>query len=269
MENESLDFDMNDSPDASSDDWETEDESTSSEDEVSPLRPSVSHNTNIPEQRQDLTYGCIDPGPKSPIPSFKPARPPGLYLSDEPMTRQDKRKFLTAGAFFRLFFCTEMMVQICKFTNEYAQQHGPNKPYFFKNWQEVTPEELYTFFGLLMYMTQVGRWTGFDVMGYIEAQHGSGCIIKGELGLNGYTIVHIRHPPKRTSNSKPLLLCRRERGTGGNTSLRGQLSTVRELEDQTERGGLGRGGFTTAAAPMTTSVGLGLHYRPLTLCLNP
>ena len=44
-------------------------------------------------------------------------------------------------------------MQICKFTNEYAQQHGPNKPYFFKNWQEVTPEELYTFFGLLMYMS--------------------------------------------------------------------------------------------------------------------
>ncbi|KAK3765291.1 hypothetical protein RRG08_062851 [Elysia crispata] len=96
MENESLDFDMNDSTNASSNNWVMEDESTSSEDGVSPLRPSVSHNTKIPEQRQDLTYGCIDPGPKSPIPSFKPARTPGLYLSDEPMTRQDKRKFLTA-----------------------------------------------------------------------------------------------------------------------------------------------------------------------------
>ena len=74
-----------------------------------------------------------------------------LLLSPNSSLSPNRKK--KPGAFFRLFFCTEMMVQICKFSDEYAQQHGPNRPYFFKNWQEVTPEELYTFLGLLMYMS--------------------------------------------------------------------------------------------------------------------
>ena len=57
------------------------------------------------------------------------------------------------GAFFKLFFCTEVMKQLCSFTNAYARIHGKEKPYFSKNWKDIIPDELYCFFALLMYMS--------------------------------------------------------------------------------------------------------------------
>lgn len=47
------------------------------------------------------------------------------------------------------------MKHLCDYTNEYAWLHGHEKPSLFKGWTDVTPQDLYVFMALLMYMAIV------------------------------------------------------------------------------------------------------------------
>lgn len=99
-------------------------------------------------------YETEDDDPRPDIPAFKPNRPPGVQLPDV-RTRDDMKNYLTPLDFFRLFFTLDLVKHLCKYTNDYAKIHGPQKPSLYKGWAEVTPDDLYTFFGLLMYMAVV------------------------------------------------------------------------------------------------------------------
>ena len=57
------------------------------------------------------------------------------------------------GVFFKLIFCDEIMRKICEFTNVYADKMKDTKKYMHTNWKDLTIQELYTFFALLMYMS--------------------------------------------------------------------------------------------------------------------
>ena len=56
-------------------------------------------------------------------------------------------------ALFKLFFTVEMVNKLCEYTNNYARLKGPEKPTLYRGWVDVTPDDLYMYFALLMYMT--------------------------------------------------------------------------------------------------------------------
>lgn len=62
------------------------------------------------------------------------------------------KKYLTPLDFFKVFFTVDLVKHLCKYTNDYAKIHGSQKPSLYKGWKEVTPDDMYIFFGLLMYM---------------------------------------------------------------------------------------------------------------------
>ncbi|GFO33572.1 hypothetical protein PoB_006007700 [Plakobranchus ocellatus] len=97
MDAENVIYALDDSPDASSDEWETDFSEESDDEDNSPLKASTTANGNIPPPPCEKSYGATDDGPDDPIPLFKPARTPGLCLFEELETRQDRRKFLSAG----------------------------------------------------------------------------------------------------------------------------------------------------------------------------
>lgn len=70
-------------------------------------------------------------------------------------TRQNARQYLTPGSFFKLFFTIEIVQQICDWTISYAEEHGHEKPTLFNGKFDITPEEMYRYFALLMYMAVV------------------------------------------------------------------------------------------------------------------
>ncbi|XP_049425710.1 piggyBac transposable element-derived protein 4-like [Epinephelus fuscoguttatus] len=86
-----------------------------------------------------------DPDTAPGVSRFMPHRPPGAQVDmHSPYTPKD---------LFQLFFSTATMRTLCKNTNKYAAiQQEMGKKY---NWADVVVEELYKFFGLLMYMALV------------------------------------------------------------------------------------------------------------------
>lgn len=88
------------------------------------------------------------------LPRFRPHRTPGVQLPDD-RTREDRKKYVTAMSFFKLFFTMDIVSRLCDWTNEYAQLHGPVKPSIYQGWTPVVPEEMYKYFALLMYMAVV------------------------------------------------------------------------------------------------------------------
>ncbi|XP_049426342.1 piggyBac transposable element-derived protein 4-like [Epinephelus fuscoguttatus] len=76
---------------------------------------------------------------------FMPHRPPGAQVDMHPP--------YTLKELFQLFFSTATVKTLCKNTNKYAAiQQEMGKKY---SWADVEVEELYKFFGLLMYMALV------------------------------------------------------------------------------------------------------------------
>ena len=58
--------------------------------------------------------------------------------------------FTTALQFFQLFFTLEIVIKICDFTNLYAQIHRDEKISY--EWTDMTPDEFYSYLGLIIYM---------------------------------------------------------------------------------------------------------------------
>ena len=94
-------------------------------------------------------------GTRNPLPPFRPARPPAVYIEDC-KTRADISKFLHPVDFFLLFFFTPSLIgMLCTYTNDYANTVGPQKPSLYQSWSNTYPEEFYHFIDLLMYMSIV------------------------------------------------------------------------------------------------------------------
>jgi len=91
----------------------------------------------------------------NPLPRFEPKHPPGVNLEDV-KTRAEINNYLQPVDFFKLFFTHCLVSQLCAYTNQYAEEIGPNKPSMFSSWSETYADEFYRFLGLLMYMSIVG-----------------------------------------------------------------------------------------------------------------
>ncbi|XP_076455988.1 uncharacterized protein LOC143290437 [Babylonia areolata] len=70
-------------------------------------------------------------------------------------TWEDRRKYLTPLSFFLLFFTQDLVQRLCNYTNEYARLHGHERRSLYSGWTDVTPEDVYSFLALLMYMADV------------------------------------------------------------------------------------------------------------------
>ena len=49
----------------------------------------------------------------------------------------------------------DIVTRLCNFTNDYAKKHGPEKPTLYDGWKDITADEMYRYFALLMYMAIV------------------------------------------------------------------------------------------------------------------
>ena len=95
-------------------------------------------------------------GTRNPLPPFRPARPPGVYIEDR-TTRSDIGEFLHPVDFLKLFSTPCLIGMLCTYTNDYANTAEPQKPSLYHSWSNTYPEEFYHFIGLLMYMNIVHR----------------------------------------------------------------------------------------------------------------
>ena len=103
---------------------------------------------------RDQGYNMQDSGTRTPLPPFRPARPPAVYIEDC-KTRADIGKFLRPVDFLKLFFTPCLIGILCTYTNDYANTVGPQKPSLYQSWSNTYPEEFYRFIGLSMYMSIV------------------------------------------------------------------------------------------------------------------
>ena len=92
----------------------------------------------------------MDPGPVNALPKFQPKAVPVIQLH-EVKTRKDSCGFTTALSYFTY----DMVATICQFTNKYAAANAAKKPSSYEGWVDVTPEEMYRYFGLLYYMALI------------------------------------------------------------------------------------------------------------------
>jgi hypothetical protein len=102
-------------------------------------------------------YGEADEGPVRPMPDFRPIRQPGVQLPDV-RTREDVNQYLTPMSFFKLFFTVDLVQHLCNYTNIYARLHGPTKKTLYKGWTDLTVDDMYMYFALLMYMAVECYW---------------------------------------------------------------------------------------------------------------
>ena len=66
-------------------------------------------------QRPRLQHAEL--GSKEPLPRYRPARPPGVYIEDC-KTRADIGKFLRPVDFLKLFFTPCLIGMLCTYTND-------------------------------------------------------------------------------------------------------------------------------------------------------
>ena len=103
---------------------------------------------------RDQGYNTQDSGTRNPLPPFRPACLPGVYIEDC-KTCADIEKFLRPVDFLKLFFTPSLIGMLCTYTNDYANTAGPQKSLLYQSWSNTYPEEFYRFIDLLMYMSIV------------------------------------------------------------------------------------------------------------------
>lgn len=84
---------------------------------------------------------------------FSPARQPGIHFGTQ--RRRDPLRLLKAVNVFRQFFTVEVIAKICAYTNKYGGSIIREKPAYSEadgSWKKVTPAEMMTFIGVLLYM---------------------------------------------------------------------------------------------------------------------
>ncbi|KAH8035086.1 hypothetical protein HPB51_004327 [Rhipicephalus microplus] len=91
---------------------------------------------------------------------FAPHRAPGVYITDYVGVAlgSGPKKFLTALDFFALFFTTQVIAMLCENSNKYGWSTILEKPMHARpdgSWEEVTPDEMMKFIGLIIYMSIV------------------------------------------------------------------------------------------------------------------
>ncbi|XP_059168114.1 piggyBac transposable element-derived protein 4-like [Physella acuta] len=118
---------------------------------------SVSNSTQQGNSLLPKTASDVDGGPPVRLPKFRPAKQPGIHLSQtgEKLTKSAAREFLSPVSFFKLYFTVDLVKTIVMYTNKYAAHCGPTRPSVFKGWYNLSIDEFYSFLGLLMYMSIV------------------------------------------------------------------------------------------------------------------
>ena len=107
------------------------------------------------------SYG--DPDVPNILPPFRPSRPPGVHF-EGPLLRGT---MTAALEFFHLFFTTEMIHDICRHTNSYANERiiaGSHSSYTKADgsWKDATPEEINRLIALLIYFGLVKVGTNVE-----------------------------------------------------------------------------------------------------------
>ncbi|XP_041961435.1 piggyBac transposable element-derived protein 4-like [Alosa sapidissima] len=113
------------------------------------------------------SYTDTDTGTPTAV-AFTPRRPLGLDVGSVQRAVQTATKTLREVDFFMMFFTSAIVADICGFTNLKGWELIMSSPSYANRkggWDEVTPDELYRFLGLLIYMgltslPDVGRYWG-------------------------------------------------------------------------------------------------------------
>ncbi|KAI8785284.1 piggyBac transposable element-derived protein 4 [Biomphalaria glabrata] len=100
------------------------------------------------------SYLDLDDAEDVTIPKFQPNGIPGLVLMED-KTKIDREKFLTPGAFFKLFFPLDLVQKICDYTNENFDANQALRPKLAVGWTPVTPDEMYSFIALIIYCSTI------------------------------------------------------------------------------------------------------------------
>lgn len=106
----------------------------------------------------DKDYSAADQSAPSPrvVKFFKPTRPPGIQISNL-RTRSSTSSLTRAVDFFKLFFTLTLVEELCGFSNAYAilnasKDRGASYLGADGNFAYITPDEMYSYIALLIYM---------------------------------------------------------------------------------------------------------------------
>ncbi|KAH8026429.1 hypothetical protein HPB51_020413 [Rhipicephalus microplus] len=113
--------------------------------------------SSISGPRVSTTYGNDFLPPAQQRIVFAARRAPGVYITDYVgvALRSRPKKFLTALDFFALFFTTQVITMLCENSNKYGWTKILEKPTHARpngSGEEVTPDEMMKFIGLIIYM---------------------------------------------------------------------------------------------------------------------
>lgn len=91
------------------------------------------------------TAADVDSGPSVRLPKFRPAKKPGVHLSQtrDMLTKSDVGEFLSPVSFFKLYFTVHLVKTIVMYTNNYAAHFRPTRPSVFKGWYKLTIDEFF------------------------------------------------------------------------------------------------------------------------------
>ncbi|XP_055880182.1 uncharacterized protein LOC106054232 [Biomphalaria glabrata] len=136
--------------------WVTEEESTCSSEFDSEPEDGLPENQGAEQMEQNeiienenfKSYLDLDDAEEVTVPKFQPNGIPGLVL-------MDREKFLTPGAFFKLFFPPDLIQKICDYTNEHVSAIQAPIPKVAVGWTPMTPDEMYSFLALILYCSNV------------------------------------------------------------------------------------------------------------------
>ncbi|XP_037499668.1 piggyBac transposable element-derived protein 2 [Rhipicephalus sanguineus] len=134
---------------------DTEDDSDSSDFSTDSESASNCPDTSASIRRVSTTFGQDHLTPAAQRVEFSPRRRSGVDLDLTLWSATQRYLHVRAVDIFMLFFTTEVIREICNYTNKYAGTHIFEKPSYSErdgSWSEVTEEEMRKFIGLLVYM---------------------------------------------------------------------------------------------------------------------
>jgi hypothetical protein len=85
-------------------------------------------------------------------------------------------------AIFKLFFTNEIMDKLTEWTNKYAELYPTEETKFARKWKPTDRQELYTYFGVLIYMGITIESAIEDYWGDLDSA-GASHIVKNYIGL--------------------------------------------------------------------------------------
>ncbi|XP_070563172.1 piggyBac transposable element-derived protein 4-like [Ptychodera flava] len=150
--------------------------STSDYTSTSESSDSETEDVLTPNGRIRVHFGYNQPDDGGPAPNAFRFRPESVGVNLRRLTRRGVHTMTRALDFFMLFFTVEVIGRICEYTNLYGHHNVITNPNYGEadgSWSELTPDELYKFIGLLIFMGLV-RLPNYDSYWSVQSLY-SGC----------------------------------------------------------------------------------------------